>query len=94
MKEYAPMPREVHLERGTCCFESRGEKSRCVYCPWYVPHHREMIVDPRILNALTSGETIIIYSDRMSLVPMVVLQNRVTVVYKPYINKNEQLQES
>ena len=81
-KEYAPMPREVHLARGSCCFESRGEKSRCVYCPWYVPHHREMIVDPRIEAALRSGETVTIYSDRTSLVPSVTLLNRVTIIYR------------
>ena len=74
------MSRQTHLARGTCCGNG------CVYCPWYVPPApREILVDPRIAEALKSGETITIYSDRVSLVPSITLQDRVTIIYKPYI---------
>lgn len=78
MANYAPMSRETHLARGSCCH--RG----CVYCPWYVPNTHKTEVDPRIEAALRSGETVTIYSDRMSLVPFLVLQDRVTIVYREY----------
>ena len=89
MSNYAPMSKEVHLARGACCFKARGEKSRCVYCPWYEPRHHNLTVDPRIEHALRSGETVTIYSDRVSLVPSVTLQDRVTIVYRGYINPSE-----
>lgn len=82
MANYAPMSRETHLARGSCC--RRG----CVFCPWYVPREHNMTVDPRIENALRSGETVTIYSDRVSLVPSVTLQDRVTIVYLGYVDPN------
>ena len=86
MSNYAPMSKETHLARGSCCFTARGEHSRCVYCPWYEPRHRNLTVDPRIEHALRSGETVTIYSDRVSLVPSVTLQDRVTIVYRGYVS--------
>ena len=79
MPNYAPMSKETHLARGSCCH--RG----CVYCPWYTPRqHTDIAIDPRIEHALRSGETVTIYSDRVSLVPSVTLQDRVTIVYRGY----------
>ena len=76
---YQPMSYESHLARGSCCHNG------CVFCPWYVKPDRQVPpIDPRIEAALRSGETVTIYSDRMSLVPVVVLQDRVTIVYQPY----------
>lgn len=75
--KYTPMTREQHLERGKCCGNG------CVYCPWYTKPVRPWVEpDPRIVEALKSGETVTVYSDRKSLVPSVTLQGRVTVVYK------------
>lgn len=72
---YEPMSRECHLERGTCC--GRG----CVRCPWYVPKAHDNYVDPRIAEALRSGETVTLQIQRKSLVPSVTLLNRVTLEY-------------
>jgi hypothetical protein len=43
-----------------------------------------MKIDPRIGQALKSGETMTIYSDRQSLVPSVTLLGRVTIIYKEF----------
>jgi hypothetical protein len=86
MANYTPISREAHLERGYCCYESRsGQGGKCVFCPWHQPKKFDPDpVDERITQALKSGETVTIHSNRMSLVPKVVLQERVTIIYQPY----------
>jgi hypothetical protein len=80
-KDYQPMSKESLLARG-CCFYVRGEHSRCYHCPWNVkPDTRDVNVDPRIAEALKSNDTITLYIDRVSLVPTVVLNDRVTLKY-------------
>jgi hypothetical protein len=82
MANYLPMSAEAHKQRGYCCYESRNQHSRCVNCPYYEkPKPPKFTPDPRILDALLSGETITIYSEMQSLVPSVTLCNRVTVLY-------------
>lgn len=72
------MTSQQHLDRGSCC--SRG----CVYCPYRLPVvHKPLNIDPAIEAALRSGDAITIYSDRMSLVPIVKMQN-LTIIYKEY----------
>lgn len=83
------MSREQHLTRGSCCYESRNSHSRCVHCPWFKkPEREQFIPDPRILTALISGKTATIESEMKSLVPSVVLCERVTINYQPYFNSN------
>jgi hypothetical protein len=43
-----------------------------------------MTIDPRIEQALKSGETVTIYSDRQSLVRSVTLLGRVTIIYRKF----------
>jgi hypothetical protein len=77
--KYEPITREAHLARGTCCGNG------CLMCPWYISNRPWVApTDPRIEEALRSGETVTIYSELMSLVTKVVLQDRVTIIYKPY----------
>lgn len=84
MADYQPIAYEVHLARGYCCYNSRGQQSRCVFCPWapikIIP---PMTVNPAILEALKSGVPTTIHSDRMSLVPELTIQN-VTIIYRKY----------
>lgn len=76
---YEPISREAHLARGTCC------DNGCAFCPWRKPVvHRARPADPRILAALLSGETCTIYSDLQSLTTQIVLQGRITIVYKSW----------
>lgn len=96
MASYLPISAEVHIARGYCCFESRGNHSRCVFCPWHEKAEPPKFTpDPRILDALLSGETTTIYSEMRSLVPSVTLCDRVTIIYKSYQimnDTNEELQ--
>lgn len=86
MAQYEPISRQQHLARGYCCYKSRDEHSRCIYCPWFErPSPPEFTPDPRILAALLSGETVTIQSEMRSLVPSVVLCDRVTIKYQPYV---------
>lgn len=83
--EYQPMSREIHLARGSCC----DSLPHCVFCPFRAPvAHRPMIVDERIEAALRSGETVTLYIDRTSLMPSLVLLNRVTLIYKQDAHNN------
>jgi hypothetical protein len=81
---YEPISYEAHLARGYCCYDSRNQHSRCVFCPWrptlVIP---PMTVDPRILVALQSGVVTTIQSERMSLVPQLTIQN-LTIIYRKY----------
>jgi hypothetical protein len=80
MADYQPIPRSVHEQRGYCC----KADPHCVHCPYQpVKTIREMTVDPRILEALKSGVSTTIHSDRMSMVPELTIQN-VTIIYKQY----------
>lgn len=77
---YEPMPMQVHLDRGYCC----NSLPWCVFCPYRSkPIFEPLNIDPRIEAALRSGEETVIYSDRMSLIPIVKMQN-LTIIYKPY----------
>lgn len=53
-----------------------------MFCPYRPkPTFAPLNIDPRIEAALRSGEDTVIYSDRMSLVPVVKMQN-LTIIYK------------
>jgi hypothetical protein len=87
MSNFTPISREALLIKGKCCFDERDGHSRCYHCPYWVkPQPPVFEGDRRILDALLSGETVTIESDRFSLVSEVVLQNRVTIRYKVYQN--------
>jgi hypothetical protein len=81
MGNYQPMTRETHVARGHCC----KADPPCFHCPYReIRKPPPMTIDPRIEQALKSGETMTIYSDRQSLVPSVTLLGRVTIIYKEF----------
>lgn len=85
---YEPMSRDALLARGSCC------KYGCQNCPYgfkkdeeepqllFPRHHFK---DPRVEAALKEGRTAVIYSDRQSLKPFVILLGRVKIIYKNYV---------
>jgi hypothetical protein len=81
---YEPISYQQHLVRGYCCYESRNQHSRCVFCPWMpIKPIPTMTVDRRIETALRSGEVTTIQSERMSLVPQLTIGN-LTIIYRKY----------
>jgi Family of unknown function (DUF5522) len=82
MPNYEPISRQDHLDRGYCC------QMGCIYCPYRPPVvFEKTIIDLRIEAALRSGETVRIFSNRFSLVPIVLLANRVEIVYKNWADR-------
>jgi hypothetical protein len=74
--KYSPISREEHLKRGACCYEQRNQKSRCIYCPWYVKEERNnvSVVDPRLAIAMQEaalGGRILFWIEEISLIERV-----------------------
>jgi hypothetical protein len=84
LMRYEPISYDAHLARGYCCYDSRNQHSRCVFCPWApIKPIPQMTIDPRILEAMRSGEVTTIQSERMSLVPQLTIGS-LTIIYKEY----------
>lgn len=82
---YQPRTKEELLSQGACCY-TPDRPGYCVNCPWLykVKYDRveNMNLNQLIKFGLESGLKLTIGSPMTSLVPSLVLQDRLTVVYR------------
>ena len=82
---YQPRTKKQLLDQGSCCY-TPDRPGYCVNCPWLhkVKYDRveNMRLNKLIKFGLESGLDLVIGSPMMSLIPKVVLQDRLTLVYR------------